>query len=340
MTALPFIENSEVFFGLVGPVGVDLKLVSKCLEVELTRLNYRTVVVRLSDLLFSTIFRPQQKFDSEFDRLDQLMTAGDQLRANSKQTDALAMLAVYALHEARRAITGDSRITGDALKQPERIAYIFHSLKHPGEASLLRNLYGRLFNLVSVYAPRHERLDALAQRLAQSETNSDPKRFRAHAEQLIERDMQAGNEFGQNVQDTFPLADFFLRLSSEDSMREHIRRYIEILFGYQFHTPTRDEHGMFNAKAAALRSADLSRQVGAILASHQGDILGSGCNEVPMAGGGIVWCDDEVNDHRDLRLGYDTNAKKKGEILGEILNELKRAGWLARAKSRMDTKSL
>lgn len=44
-------------------------------------------------------------------------------------------------------------------------------------------------------------------------------------------------------------------------------------------------------------------------------------NEVPKAGGGTYWTDDCVED-RDYRRGYDSNDKRKKEILAELITAL------------------
>jgi cytidine deaminase len=45
---------------------------------------------------------------------------------------------------------------------------------------------------------------------------------------------------------------------------------------------------MYMAKSASLRSAALTRQVGAAIFRETGELLTMGCNEVPKAGGGTV----------------------------------------------------
>ena len=97
-------------------------------------------------------------------------------------------------------------------------------------------------------------------------------------------------------------------------------------------TPTMDEYGMFHAKAAALRSADLSRQVGAVIMTDHGEIIAAGCNEVPKAGGGAVWegdVHDQDKDYRDFRIGHDSTARMKQEIMAEIFGQLQVMGWLS-----------
>lgn len=60
----------------------------------------------------------------------------------------------------------------------------------------------------------------------------------------------------QDVQDTFPKADFFVR--SGDGLEVQIRRFVDLVFGEPFTTPNFDEYAMFTAKAASLRSCDLA----------------------------------------------------------------------------------
>ena len=62
---------------------------------------------------------------------------------------------------------------------------------------------------------------------------------------------------------------------------------VDLWFGNPFITPTFDEHAMFLAFSAALRSADLSRQVGAVI-TKDSQILSAGANDCPKAGGDSI----------------------------------------------------
>jgi len=140
----------------------------------------------------------------------------------------------------------------------------------------------------------------------------------SNAEKLILRDAEEGKiEHGQQVNRTFHLADFFVKLSdNHDHLRGDIKRMVELWFGNPFITPTFDEHAMFLAFSAALRSADLSRQVGAVV-TRESQVLSTGANDCPKAGGGLYWpirlpsangCIDDVPNGRDyLRLDGDSN---------------------------------
>jgi cytidine deaminase len=117
-----------------------------------------------------------------------------------------------------------------------------------------------------------------------------------------------------------------------------------LIFGNEFITPTVDEYGMYHAKAAALRSADLARQVGSVITTDEGEIIAAGCNEVPKPGGGAPWEDQIENqkygDHRDFAKGFDYTAKIKLDIVAEIFAALKGQGWFAAKYRGSDPRSL
>jgi cytidine deaminase len=147
------------------------------------------------------------------------------------------------------------------------------------------------------------------------------------AQQLIDRDSNdKSREFGQRLEKTFYLSDFFLQLDgSDDTLQSEIRRLVELIFGYPFWTPSFDEYAMFFAFAAALRSADLSRQVGAVVTRDQ-QILATGANDCPKSGGGLYWPErdkrgilHDENDGRDYMRGYDSNRKVQNDIIGDLV---------------------
>jgi cytidine deaminase len=76
-----------------------------------------------------------------------------------------------------------------------------------------------------------------------------------------------------------------------------------------------------------------------VIATKTGEILSTGCNEVPRAGGGVIWDDvaGTSNDYRDWKLGQDAAAGTKKVIVGELLEKLAGAGWLMEDKKKLDT---
>jgi deoxycytidylate deaminase len=151
--------------------------------------------------------------------------------------------------------------------------------------------------------------------------------------EIIERDEEykappGERNFGQQTRKTFHLSDFFLEDDgNEDHLRNQIDRVIDLIFGCPFLTPTFEEFAMFQAFSASLRSADLSRQVGAVVAKD-GDIISSGANDCPKFGGGLYWpVRDEttweisdIQGGRDYTLKKDTNAMKKSAIISEVID--------------------
>jgi deoxycytidylate deaminase len=321
-------QGPELFFGLIGAVGTDLDSLTRVLKDALLSVRYDHKVIRLSDLLHE-LDLPNvdvlRDAPTEYDRIDKHMDAGNMLRKLAQSGSALTVAALSAVKQARQAGAGG------AVKPIQRLAYIFRSLKHPDEVRKLREIYGANFYAIAAYAPRQERLQALASRLAHS-CHARPAEFLEKAQHLMWRDESEGVEFGQNVRETFPEADVFVDVSDAAALEAAIERFIEIIFGYPFHTPTRDEYAIFLAQAAARRSAALARQVGAAITTREGDVTAVGSNEVPKAGGGQYWSGD-VPDQRDFRLGYETSEKMKRMMLGDIFDHLKKHGWLGPAQS-------
>ena len=106
-----------------------------------------------------------------------------------------------------------------------------------------------------------------------------------------------------------------------------VRRFFQLLFGSNKISPTHDEYAMYLAKSAALRSANLSRQVGAAIFAPSGEVITLGTNEVPKSGGGTYWTDDK-NDRRDWVRGYDPNDQRQAEILVDVIHRLQKGGHL------------
>lgn len=108
--------------------------------------------------------------------------------------------------------------------------------------------------------------------------------------------------------------------------QEELGRFLDIIFGYPYSTPTRDEHAMFLAYASSLRSAQLGRQVGAVIVSKDGEVISTGANDVPRFGGGLYWPGSD--DKRDHVVGYDANDKEIDAIIADIVSCAKDAAPL------------
>lgn len=291
------IPRPEIVLGLTFAAGTDYRSSLSHLEHYLKGCGYKVQDVRFSDL-FDDFPKLKTKIDrtSEFKRIKTLMDAGNEIRLITKSEDAVSLLGInqfFQMHEK----------TGHA---PD-MAHILHSFKHPEEVHTFRRIYGPGFFLIGLYESEAARKKHL---MSKSMSESE-------AEILIRRDQKERVDAGQRVSDTFHLADVFLR---SDRPRD-MDRFLDLLFGNPFETPTLDEYGMFMAHAAALRSADLSRQVGAALFSGTRDILGVGANEVPKFKGGQYWSGD-ADDQRDYVLGYDPNERERVAVIEGLLSQV------------------
>ncbi len=327
----------ELVFGLVGPLGTDLSAVATALTDALARVQYGSEVYRLSRLMRGLAGAPwdQLKDGHRDEEIAAHMTAGNELRGRLGCQDAMAMLGILAIQEFRRKRSGEST------KPVPRFAHILHSLKRPEEVKKLRQIYGPALVILAAYSPRAKRRQDLAKRIADSHSRNQSAEFLTKADVLLNRDeSELGEPCGQNVEETFPVADVVINTSDQASMTNSINRAIELLFGNVFITPERDEQGMYLARCAAFRSASLARQVGAAICRPDGTIVAMGMNDVPKAGGGAYWCGDE-GDGRDFQWGYDTSDQMRQNIFAEILERLGKAGWLdaaiaARAKQEVN----
>lgn len=78
-----------------------------------------------------------------------------------------------------------------------------------------------------------------------------------------------------------------------------------------------------------MRSADLSRQVGAVITKEK-NIISTGANDVPQYGGGLYWpqYDDknieilDKEDGRDYKRGFDSNSIEKAFIVNSIIEKI------------------
>lgn len=316
-------HTTELFIGLVSAAGTDLDFLCKTITEEMALYGYYTHVISLSQKIaeIKHMFDLPDEHSNEAERIEKLIDGGNTIRRETKNKAAIAALSIDAIRGIR---------TGDADK-PDNIegprCYLLRSFKNPDEIRLFRKIYRDHFLLMSIYEQRDKRVKNLARRIANSSGHTDSEQYRSAAEQIITRDFKEDDSFGQNVSDAFAEADFFLHLDDRIRIIREIERFFKICFGYPFHTPRRDEMGMYWAKSAAYRSADLSRQVGSAITNKRGELLATGCNEVPTRGGGLPWEDEEF-DPRDFTRGHDENTRIRNAAIKEVLVALKQAKWL------------
>ncbi|WP_298814654.1 anti-phage dCTP deaminase [uncultured Sphingomonas sp.] len=324
-------SKPELVIGLVGPIGTDLHDLAKTIEEKLSAFRYRCEQIKVSTLIAGMCDDDAKARLDEARggaRIRMLMAAGDSIRTGAGDGGALVPLIVTAIRTARVAFNKDRNVTEDV--HADDACYIVDSLKHPDEIKALRDLYGRGFVLVSAFDSRDARVAKLQRDIAKSATSTNVDQYREEATTLVDIDeKRPGGGIGQYVRDAFPLGDFFIRV--REGYDVALGRFLDALFGDPYITPYRGEHHMAEASMAALRSADLSRQIGAVIVDRHGEIVSSGCNDVPMAGGGTYWPDEpSALDNRDHTTGQDFNAVMKFDIIGQLLAFLEKEGLYER----------
>lgn len=319
-TAAP-IDPTELFVALVAAIGTDVGMVSDQLRIGLKKYAYTVHPLRLSDYLAEQSeedFR-RKPFD---ERVWEAMNAGDQLRADWGRGDALALHAVSDIVATRKQLAAPMPNQSQLPDYLNRSAFLLRSLKTPDELETLRSIYGPRLIVIAAYSPKDKRRDHLARKIAASRGNDDQTTWVHGPDELIRRDEREERVRGQDVSDTFHRADFFVRGWDEAVAKSDLDRILEVLFGSPFRTPTRAEHGQFIAAGAALRSAELSRQVGAAIAAPDGSIVAVGTNEVPTAGGGSRW-EEDGRGNRDFEVGdVDTNRQQFDELAARLTAQI------------------
>jgi deoxycytidylate deaminase len=296
---------AELVFGLVYPIGVDIEPVLSVLRDYLSQLGYKARIFRISDYLQSLSLGIEFDDSNPLDLMNALMDAGNKARRTAEFDDILAVAAINDIFISR------SKDEKDVLKPLNNVAHIVRSLKRPEEVFLLRDVYRPGFFLIGVAADDDEQIDFLVNRKGLTTDE---------ASKIMARDQDEKLPSGQRTRDTFYLADVFVQLSTE-KYKEQLKRFLDLVFGNPFRTPFREEHAMFIAYSSSARSAQLGRQVGAAIASTEGDVLAVGFNEVPAAGGGPYWEGDK-KDHRDHKLEKDPNAEQRALIINSVIDKL------------------
>lgn len=300
-------STGELFLGIVSPVGTPLTKITEDIINCLKAFKYKFIEIRVSKSLETKVSSSEGTESEEFKRIFGLMRCGDSIRKKTRNNAILAMAAINEIKQHRN----------NPENKNKKLAFFINSLKHPDEVQFIRKVYGQGFYLIGVHADVKRRIKHLT---------DDKLCSTVEASKLIDVDENENAEYGQKTRDTFHLADFFLNIGNNpDLEKEYVSRFFELVFSHPYRSPTFDEYAMFMAFSCSTRSADLSRQVGAILTKDE-QIIATGVNDCPHAGGGQYWahiannkiCDDPNG--RDYTRGIDANKAEQQEIIKRILD--------------------
>jgi len=324
-------RSAELVIALAGPIGCGIGGVADALEERLRDRGYVDVVrIKLSEFLQGAITEglvPLQATDAtkseRYNRYRSLQEAGKQLRKKTNNAAVLAEFAARKISVDRRSREGGLQENSDGPIVPAKVAYIIDQVKRPEEVTLLRALYRNLFYVAGVtriYSKREAAL--ISERIRRNEVD-----------ELMEIDRMEDGSDGQQLDKTLFLADYFIRNDSTaaDDKQDKLHRFLSLIHGDQSVTPTEIESGMFAAYSASLRSACLSRQVGAAITAKSGEVIATGCNDVPKAGGGLYSHASGKGDmrciHQEGRLCFNDLHKRKlqddiGTVIDSVLGEV------------------
>ncbi|MBC7622856.1 MAG: cytidine deaminase [Aeromicrobium sp.] len=307
-------DPSELVIGIIGPIGCNRKLVLDTITTLAKHYAYEAEHVKVSKLIEDNA-DVAVTADDQYVRVTNLIKAGNELRRRTDDNSVLAKLAAGKISEIRRG------------KEGRRNIYVIDSIKHPEEVDELRHIYGASFYLFAVHSSQLQREHFL--------WNECLIHDQARIAALIARDNEERHdderlEYGQSTSDAFHRADFFL---TEDGNSRKVwnttQRFLDAIFGDPFRTPTFNEYAMFMAYGSSMRSADMSRQVGAVITRDK-DILSVGANECPKPFGGTYWPNynsetGEISDTakgRDYKRGVDRNAKETQLMIACLVDGL------------------
>ena len=324
-------QGPDLVIAVVGAVGSGTSSVARVLARLLARAGVETTAIRARDALerAAPLEWAAAAAEPPIRRFTALQAIGSRLRhENDNAFVAAGMIA--GIHAAR------------AGRGPGPVIAICDALRHPAEVQLLRSVYGDAFWLLGVVCDERTRHARLMRKYGFAP--DDPAAARA-VQDFMGRDENSGVEHGQKVAEAFRFADFHCdssaalpRANAPDAVLDawpvtaDLARFLALVGGGQpMLRPTEAEQAMYHAYAARLGSACLSRQVGAVLLGRDGQLLSTGCNEVPRAGGGLYG--EGEDDPAELERGrchayggFCRNTDERNQLVDHVLDLLDAEG--------------
>lgn len=336
--------SNELVFAVVGHAGSGTSTVVNQLthllkERTIAGQQYDVVILKARDVIIEWAEskgnpRKNEYGSSPLEQVRILQDYGDDMRAESNSDSvqdyaAIARALVIKIKGARAKQLGLQSVIGTPVTPDGNPrAYILDSLRHPEEVHLLRRIYSHSFVLIGVVCEEERRIERILEKYGRPPLKQ--------VQEFMARDADAEQKNGQHVADAFHLADYFIN-NTEDrgdvrasnpswNVVDDLSRLVKIVTHAELVRPTVAESAMYHAFSAQMQSACLSRQVGAAVVDMNGNILATGTNEVPRAGGGVYGESFEKEDH-DSRCAffaspserYCRNTRSQNEIIDELI---------------------
>ncbi|MCK7459309.1 deaminase [Idiomarina aminovorans] len=312
----------ELVFGLTSPIGVSQEETINCLKSLLQDHNWHYQVVSTSNLILNKPSEAENYLPeagcTAFRLLEKQKKYQKKLNKENPFNSISASLAIDRIKSSRE----DNQKFCKENAKPGTV-YLVTNLSESKDSDCLKSLYKEgffQFGLTSSPESRRKNLNRVLDSLKYS-TNPENEFANKVAESLEKNE----------ISKVFVQSDFFV--NTEENLKSTIERFIDLILGAPNISPTAEEHSMFMAFMSSVNSADLSRQVGAVITSKENDIIATGSNDVQKSGGGKYWPDETYlplteentnvfNDKRDAALGYDANSREIYELSKQIAQSL------------------
>ncbi len=330
----------ELVFGIVGHVGSGTSTVANDLcEIlgaqSVEGEQQQAVIVKARNVIEGWAMAHSETLPTDstpmMEAVSRFQDLGDQMRSSGDHA-AVARGLIRNIREQRATFQGTEVAEEEPVNPDGKPrAYILDSLRHPAEVNLLRRVYGDAFVLVGVVCEEDTRAERISQKYRDAGLDA--------ADAFMRRDAKASAKHGQRVSDAFHLSDYFIdnsasRFLDEDRTKsnpnwgitDHLERLIKLVTHNQIERPRIDETAMYAAAGAGMRSACLSRQVGSAVLDASGNIVATGANEVPRAGGGVygeTLSDDSPDDRCFVTRRACSNTKEQIQMANDLFDDLK-----------------
>lgn len=331
-------HSKELFFAVVGPVGAGASQAIKALERVCRSVDYGVELIKASDLIRTwadenrrTVPPPLPK---TLEMITELQNLGDSMR--ERDTAEVAKAAMREIAKRRASCTGQEYIKGKKVVPDDaKRVYLIDSIRHPAEIHLLRRTYGNAFGLIGVVCEEGVRRARILEKYFRGPEKGLVETQNAVADFMDRDSDDPDRKHGQHVTEAFYEADFFIVNTRDDPNGEKnlldtdLSRFVSIIAHDRVERPTIEETAMHHAHSARVRSACLSRQVGAALVDADGTVVATGTNEVPAAGGGVygerfATASRGIDDHRcAFRAGpYCSSNREQNDIINNLIDVL------------------
>jgi deoxycytidylate deaminase len=338
-------SSNEFFFAVVGHAGSGTSVIAESLQDLLSQTSIGPDKIDAEILKARIVIEswaqkkklplPNPGGAKTLDDVELLQNYGDQMRAelcgDKPDYAAVAQQLVLSIRELRAKKVRAPLEAGAVIKPDGKPrAYILDSLRHPDEVKLLQHLYQDAFVLIGVVCAEQKRIG----RIMQKYTGANE----VDARQFMERDANAKEKHGQHVADAFHLSDYFIDNTVDRTgpsakhwdVPDKLSRLVKIIAHSELIRPNGEETAMYHAHSAQMQSACLSRQVGAALVDSTGNVVATGCNEAPRAGGGVYGESLGSDNPPDYRCAmfpaqadrFCRNTREQNEIINELIKQI------------------